>query len=94
MPCRSTDDTGRMFLLVLIILVVAECASAQQPKLRPLRIALPSNTIAATHFYVGKSLGIFESHDVYANHIVVAKKKAAAAFQMSFRVQREIFLSP
>jgi hypothetical protein len=64
MPRRFTDHAGRVFLFVLslIVFVFADSVYAQQPKLRPLRIALPSNTIAATHFYVGKSLGIFESH--------------------------------
>src|SRR5689334_8290471 len=82
MPHRSTDHTISMFLLTLIILVVADCASAQQPKLRPLRIALPSNTIAATHFYVGKRLGIFESHG-FDPQILVLEPRAALAALMT-----------
>ena len=51
------------FLAVAPLLVCVPPALGQpKAKLRPLRIALPSNTIAATHFYVGRSLGIFESH--------------------------------
>jgi hypothetical protein len=57
MPRRFTDHAGRVFLFVLslIVFVFADSVYAQQPKLRPLRIALPTNTIAATHFYVGKA---------------------------------------
>jgi ABC-type nitrate/sulfonate/bicarbonate transport system substrate-binding protein len=54
----------------------------QKPKLRPLRIALPSNTIAATHFYVGKSLGIFESHG-FDPQILVLEPRAALAALMT-----------
>ena len=51
------------FLAVAPLLVCVPPALGQpKAKLRPLRIALPSNTIAATHFYVGRSLGIFENH--------------------------------
>jgi hypothetical protein len=51
------------FMAVAPLLVCVPPALGQpKAKLRPLRIALPSNTIAATHFYVGRSLGIFESH--------------------------------
>ena len=51
------------FLGAAALLACVPQALAQvKTKLRPLRIALPSNTIAATHFYVGRSLGIFESH--------------------------------
>ena len=35
-----------------------------QPKLRPLRIALPSNTIGATHFYVAKVWGFLRITDL------------------------------
>ena len=48
-------------------------------KLRPLRIALPSNTIAATHFYVGRSLGIFESHGFEPQILVLEPRAALAA---------------
>jgi len=54
----------------------------QKPKLRPLRIALPSHTIAATHFYVGKSLGIFESHG-FEPQILVLEPRAALAALMT-----------
>ena len=62
------------------ILAWAPSLSAQaKPKLRPLRIALPSNTIAATHFYVGKSLGIFESHGFDPQILVLEPRAALAA---------------
>lgn len=51
----------------------------QKAKLRPLRIALPSNTIAATHFYVGRSLGIFESHGFEPQLLVLEPRAALAA---------------
>src|SRR6058998_1854659 len=54
----------------------------QKLKLRPLRIALPSHTIAATHFYVGKSLGIFESHG-FEPQILVLEPRAALAALMT-----------
>jgi ABC-type nitrate/sulfonate/bicarbonate transport system substrate-binding protein len=51
----------------------------QKAKLRPLRIALPSNTIAATHFYVGRSSGIFESHGFDPQILVLEPRAALAA---------------
>ena len=63
--------------LVIGLLLTSSLAFAQQqPKLRPLRIALPSNTIGATHFYVGKSLGIFESYG-FDPQILVLEPRAA-----------------
>jgi ABC-type nitrate/sulfonate/bicarbonate transport system substrate-binding protein len=71
------------FLLVGIITGLSpssQSALAQQkPKLRPLRIALPSHTIAATHFYVGRSLGIFESHGFELQLLVLEPRAALAA---------------
>jgi hypothetical protein len=57
-------DWNRMLNALAIgwVLTSSLAFAQQQPKLRPLRIALPSNTIGATHFYVGKSLGIFENY--------------------------------
>jgi len=54
-------------------------SAQQQPKLRPLRIALPSHTIGATHFYVGKSLGIFESYGFDPQILVLEPRAALAA---------------
>ncbi len=48
----------------------------QKPKRRQLRIALPSNTIAATHVYVGKGLGIFESYG-FEPQILILEPRAA-----------------
>jgi ABC-type nitrate/sulfonate/bicarbonate transport system substrate-binding protein len=67
-------------LLVLLVLNGLQPAFGQQkPALRPLRIALPSNTIAATHFYVGRSLGIFERHGFEAQILVLEPRAALAA---------------
>lgn len=48
-------------------------------KLRPLRIALPSHTIAGTHFYVGKALGIFEKYGFEPQLLVLEPRAALAA---------------
>src|SRR3989442_7643626 len=72
-----------LFVLIVtaaVFLTVAVPASAQQkPKLRPLRIALPSQTIGATHYYVGKSLGIFESYGFELQILVLEPRAALAA---------------
>jgi len=68
------------FMAVAPLLVCVPPALGQpKAKLRPLRIALPSNTIAATHFYVGKSLGIFESHGFEPQILVLEPRAALAA---------------
>jgi len=72
-------------ILLTLSIAATFAASGQllfaQPKakLRPLRIALPSNTIAATHFYVGRSLGIFESHGFEPQILVLEPRAALAA---------------
>src|SRR5438309_8113168 len=72
-----------LFVLIVtaaVFLTLAVPASAQQkPKLRPLRIALLSNTIGATHYYVGKSLGIFESYGFEPQILVLEPRAALAA---------------
>src|SRR5438552_13780655 len=72
---------GRLLLVILAaIFFLTNSASAQQKlKLRPLRIALPSNTIGATHYYVGKSLGIFESYGFEPQILVLEPRAALAA---------------
>jgi ABC-type nitrate/sulfonate/bicarbonate transport system substrate-binding protein len=71
------------FLGAAALLVCVPQALAQiKTKLRPLRIALPSHTIAATHFYVGRSLGIFESHG-FDPQILVLEPRAALAALMT-----------
>jgi len=62
-----------------LFLWVAQALAQPKAKLRPLRIALPSNTIAATHFYVGRSLGIFESHGFEPQILVLEPRAALAA---------------
>jgi ABC-type nitrate/sulfonate/bicarbonate transport system substrate-binding protein len=72
----------RLFVSITVaacFLIWAPSASAQQKaKLRQLRIALPSHTIGATHFYVGKSLGIFESYG-FDTQILVLEPRAVLA---------------
>src|SRR6266550_6139725 len=74
-------DWNEMLVTVAIaLLLMSNLALAQQqPKLRPLRIALPSNTIGATHFYVGKSLGIFENYGFDPQILVLEPRAALAA---------------
>ena len=68
------------FMAVAPLLVCVPPALGQpKAKLRPLRIALPSTTIAATHFYVGRSLGIFESHGFEPQILVLEPRAALAA---------------
>lgn len=71
-------------LIVLISIAICICWSSATfaqhgKKLRPLRIALPSNTVGATHFYVGKSLGIFESYGFEPQILVLEPRAALAA---------------
>jgi ABC-type nitrate/sulfonate/bicarbonate transport system substrate-binding protein len=74
------NSTKMLAVLALGWLVSTSTVLAQQqPKLRPLRIALPSNTIGATHFYVGKSLGIYESYGFDPQILVLEPRAALAA---------------
>src|SRR6266850_3374963 len=66
-------------LAIALLLMSSGAFAQQQPKLRPLRIALPSNTIGATHFYVGKSLGIFENYGFDPQILVLEPRAALAA---------------
>ena len=73
----------RIIIFISITASIVCCSSAtfaqQGKKLRPLRIALPSNTVGATHFYVGKSLGIFESYGFEPQILVLEPRAALAA---------------
>ena len=72
--------TKMLIALAIGLLLTSSLGSAQQqPKLRRLRIALPSNTIGATHFYVGKSLGVFESYGFEVQILVLEPRAALAA---------------
>src|ERR1700746_3504805 len=76
-------STRRLIVFISIAASIVFCSSAtfaqQGKKLRPLRIALPSSTIGATHFYVGKSLGIFESYGFEPQILVLEPRAALAA---------------
>jgi ABC-type nitrate/sulfonate/bicarbonate transport system substrate-binding protein len=66
--------------LVIVSLFCSDPAAAQQAgKLRTLRIALPSQTIGATHYYVGKTLKIFESYGFEPQILVLEPRAALAA---------------
>jgi len=76
--------TIKSLVVFLSITAIMACSSSgifaqQTKKLRPLKIALPSNTIGATHFYVGKSLGIFESYGFEPQILVLEPRAALAA---------------
>src|ERR1044071_8613357 len=84
--CRGTRKTMRRFrkycsLVIMTAILWSYSLASAQPakKLRPLRIALPSHTIAATHFYVGRSLGVFESYGFEPQILVLEPRAALAA---------------
>jgi ABC-type nitrate/sulfonate/bicarbonate transport system substrate-binding protein len=64
--------------LVASVILNTTLAGAQPKKLRPLRIAVPSHSLAGTHFYVGKGLGIYE-HYGFDPQILVLEPRAALA---------------
>jgi len=67
-------------MVSLLLCLVTTIAYAQQkPKLRPLRVALPSHTIGATQYYVGRSTGIFEGHGFDLQLLVLEQRAALAA---------------
>ena len=58
---RMKLGLGGFLIVTLTFIVTSSPASAQQKKLRPLRIALPSHSVSSTPIYIARSLGIFES---------------------------------
>lgn len=68
-----------LFFAACLLAGAQSAIAEQKTKLRPLRIALPSNTIAATHFYVGRSLGIFETRGFELQLLVLEPRAALAA---------------
>lgn len=69
-----------LFVYLLGFLIFAVAASAQQkPKLRPLRIALPSHSVSSTAIYVARTLGIFESYGFDPQILVLEPRAALAA---------------
>src|SRR5437773_12091726 len=70
----------RLLTLLLGILMFAGTAFAQQkPKLRQLRIALPSHSVSSTAIYVARSLGVFESYGFDPQILVLEPRAALAA---------------
>jgi len=67
-----------LFALGVVALFGSPAAHGQAKKLRPLRIAVPSHSLAGTHFYVGKGLGIYE-HYGFEPQILVLEPRAALA---------------
>src|SRR5262249_61463033 len=49
------------------------------PKLRPLRIALPSHSVSSSPVYIAKSLGIFERHGFDAQLLVLEPRAPLGA---------------
>ncbi|HWH77978.1 MAG TPA: hypothetical protein VNT76_11430, partial [Candidatus Binatus sp.] len=71
----------RIFLVCWLALAIAapSVLAQQKAKLRQVRIALPSQTIGATHYYVGRSLGIFEQQGLELQILVLEPRAALAA---------------
>jgi ABC-type nitrate/sulfonate/bicarbonate transport system substrate-binding protein len=58
------------------LLLTAGIAFGQQkPKLRPLRIALPSHSVSSSPVYIAKSLGIFESYGFDPQILVLERRR-------------------
>ena len=76
---KRRSRIGLSLLLIALFWPPCSAFAQQKPKLRLLRIALPSHTIAATHFYVGRSLGIFEKYGFEPQILVLEPRAALAA---------------
>ena len=78
-------SVGRRLFIELLFLTAAlfsfsdSTVAQQKPKLRPLRIALPNQTVTATSIYVAKQLGIFESYGFDPQILVLEPRAALAA---------------
>jgi ABC-type nitrate/sulfonate/bicarbonate transport system substrate-binding protein len=70
---------GGFLIATLTFIVTSSPASAQQKKLRPLRIALPSHSVSSTPIYMARSLGIFESLGFEPQILVLEPRAALAA---------------
>jgi len=73
--------------VALLALVLAVCLltdgqrsifAQANPKLRPLRIALPSHSVTAAPVYIAKNLGIFEKYG-FETQILLLEPRAALA---------------
>lgn len=78
-PAMIRQLCSAVVIVIAFWSFVATASAQQKPKLRLLRIALPSHTIAATHYYVGRSLGIFESYGFEPQILVLEPRAALAA---------------
>jgi len=71
-----------IFAAALTFCLMTDFGSAPaqtKPKLRPLRIALPSHSISSTPLYIARSLGIFESYGFEPQILVLEPRAALAA---------------
>ena len=65
--------------MVVAVVNISSASAQQKPKLRPLRIALPSHSVSSTPIYIARSLGIFESHGFEPQILVLEPRAALAA---------------
>lgn len=66
-------------VLACLMLEVSAGSSQTKPKLRPLRIALPSHSVSSSPVYLAKSLGIFESYGFEPQILILEPRAALAA---------------
>ena len=66
-------------LTFCLMIDVGSAPAQTKPKLRPLRIALPSHSISSTPLYIARSLGIFESYGFEPQILVLEPRAALAA---------------
>lgn len=65
--------------LACLLQDVSAAFSQPKPKLRPLRIALPSHAVSSSPIYIARSLGIFESYGFDPQILVLEPRAALAA---------------
>jgi ABC-type nitrate/sulfonate/bicarbonate transport system substrate-binding protein len=78
LPSRSRRCLFLRLAILAVCLLFDSSYAQQKPKLRPLRIALPSHSVSSTPIYIARSLGIFESYG-YEPQILVLEPRAALA---------------
>src|SRR5258706_4876011 len=72
---------SRIFLVCWLGLAIGapSVLAQQKAKLRQVRMALPSQTIGATHYYVRRSLGLFDEQGLDLQILVLEPRPALAA---------------